>query len=145
MKKNSYELKLTNTINNLPIISDFVNDALTQFALDAATINRIQLVVDEACTNVINYAYSEEGTGLLYLKLEYKDQELIITLKDWGKPFDPNTIPPPDLSLDVEDRKIGGLGIYFIKNIMDDINYQFDNGCNNLVLKKKIATDVSRN
>jgi anti-sigma regulatory factor (Ser/Thr protein kinase) len=136
---NIFELEVTNTINSLPVISDFVADALTHFEADPATINRVQLAIDEACTNVIKYAYSGEGVGSLKLDLELEGNILIITLTDWGKPFDPNTIPPPDLNSEVEERRIGGLGIYFIKKLMDDVSYSFNTEKGNrLILKKKL-------
>jgi anti-sigma regulatory factor (Ser/Thr protein kinase) len=139
MKQNKFELEVKNTINNLPVISDFVADVLTHFEADHATVNRVQLAVDEACTNIIKYAYSGEGVGRLKLVLELEGNELIITVTDWGKPFDPNTIPPPDLNSEVEERQIGGLGIYFIKKLMDDVSYSFDTEKGNrLILKRKL-------
>lgn len=139
MKQNKFELEVKNTINNLPVISDFVADVLTYFEADHATVNHVQLAVDEACTNVIKYAYSGEGVGRLKLVLELEGNELIITVTDWGKPFDPNTIPPPDLNSEVAERKIGGLGIYFIKKLMDDVSYSFDTEKGNrLILKRKL-------
>jgi serine/threonine-protein kinase RsbW len=139
MKQKKFEIEVKNTIDSLPVISDFLEDTLSRFGADPGTINRVQLAVDEASTNVIRYAYPAEGAGILRITLEFVNDEMTITLTDWGKPFDPNTIPPPDLDANVEDRRIGGLGIYFMKKLMDSVVYSFDavKG-NQLVLKKKL-------
>jgi serine/threonine-protein kinase RsbW len=135
-----FEITLESNIDGLPIIGDFISDTLALFEADPGTIYKVQLAVDEACTNVINYAYSG-GVGPLILSLEKANDNLIITIKDKGKPFDPITsIPPPDIDSEVEDRKIGGLGFYFIKQLMDDISYSYDpEEGNKLTLTKKLT------
>jgi anti-sigma regulatory factor (Ser/Thr protein kinase) len=71
--------------------------------------------------------------------MELNDDELIITLINWGKPFDPASIAPPDLNVTLEDRKIGGLGMYFIRKLMDEVSYSFDTvKGNRLILKKRL-------
>jgi anti-sigma regulatory factor (Ser/Thr protein kinase) len=138
MDQNRFELEVTSKIDNLPVIVDFVGEKLTKFRADAATISRVQLAVDEASTNIIKYAYREKE-GLLKIIIELNDNELIITLINWGKPFDPASVPPPDLNATLEDRKIGGLGMYFIRKLMDEVTYSFDTvKGNRLVLKKKL-------
>lgn len=143
MKQNRFELEVKNRTDNLPVIGDFVADALMELGADAATLSRVQLVVDEACTNVIKYAYPGEGVGDLKLVLEVIGNTLVVTLTDRGKPFDPGTIPPPDLSSDVEERRIGGLGVYFIKKVMDEVSYSYDAASGNqLTMKKKLPFEL---
>jgi serine/threonine-protein kinase RsbW len=139
MSENKFELEVENKIDQLPVIGDFVSDTLQKFGADAATISRVQLVVDEASTNVINYAYAG-GTGILKIILELVGEELCVTLVDWGTPFDPNTVPAPDLDSDLDDRKIGGLGIYFMRKLMDHVYYTFDAREGNRLLMKKQIT-----
>ncbi len=140
MTANKYELEVENSLDKLPVIGDFVAETLSRFGADTATINRVQLAVDEASTNVIKYAYSG-GVGRLRLALELVEDDLIITLTDWGVPFDPNTVPPPDLEADADNRKIGGLGIYFMRKLMDHVTYTFDAGeGNRLTMKKNIKS-----
>jgi serine/threonine-protein kinase RsbW len=81
-------------IDNLPVIGDFINDALMGFQADSAIIYKVQLAVDEACTNVINYAYSG-GSGPLIVSLELVGRDVVVTINDKGKPFNPTLIPPP--------------------------------------------------
>jgi len=138
MDQNRFELEVTSKIDNLPVIIDFVGEKLLKFRADPATISRVQLAVDEASTNIIKYAYGEKE-GLLKLIMELNHDELIITLINWGKPFDPTSIPPPDLDSALEDRKIGGLGMYFIRKLMDEVSYSFDTvKGNRLILKKRL-------
>jgi serine/threonine-protein kinase RsbW len=139
------EIELESKIESLPVISNFVNDTLIWFQADAATINNVRLAVDEACTNIINYAYSG-GTGPLKVVLERNGKDLIIIIQDKGKQFDPTSIPPPDLNPNLEQRKIGGLGIYFIKKLMDNVSYSFDpREGNKLILTKQLSFEASNN
>jgi serine/threonine-protein kinase RsbW len=139
MLRKKYQIELESTLDSLPVISDFIEETLTRFYVDPGNIYRVQLVVDEACTNVINYAYTE-GAGLMKLTLELKGEDLIVTVEDKGKPFDPTTIPPPNLNADLEDRKIGGLGIHFMRTMMDSVNYQYDpREGNQLIMRKKLG------
>ena len=133
------EIEIESKIDNLPVISKFIEDVLTRFQADASTINKVQMAVDEASTNVINYAYSG-SVGPLTIGLEVVEKEIFITIRDKGKQFDPTEVPPPDLNPDVDQRKIGGLGIYFIKKLMDGVSYSFDSQeGNRLTLKKKLS------
>jgi serine/threonine-protein kinase RsbW len=134
-----FKIELESKVDSLPVIGDFVSETLTQFHADAGTIYKVQLAVDEACTNVINYAYSG-GVGPLTLALELAGDDIIITILDKGKPFDPTTVPPPDTSSDVDERKVGGLGIFFIRQLMDSVSYSFNSlEGNRLTFKKKLS------
>ncbi len=137
MKSDTYEIELESKIDNLPVISDFVEESLTDFQVDAALINKVQVCVDEACTNVISYAYPG-GTGPLKIALKLVGEDIWIVIQDKGKPFDPTSIPPPDVTSEVDQRKIGGLGIYFMHELMDSVSYSFDplEG-NQLTLRKR--------
>ena len=138
MKSNRFEVEIESKVENLSVISDFVAESLKQFGVDQATTSRVQLAVDEACTNVIRHAYSE-WKDLITLVLELVDNDLIITIRDRGKPFDPSSIPPPNLEADLDERKIGGLGIYFMRQLMDEISYNFDAETGNeLKMKKRL-------
>jgi serine/threonine-protein kinase RsbW len=143
MKTEKFEIELESKTDNLPAISDFIDDVLTRFQADAATIYKVQLAVDEACTNVINYAYPE-GAGPLKIIVESTGKNIVVTIKDKGKPFDPTSVPPPDLNPDLEQRKVGGLGIYIIKKLMDSVSYSFDpREGNRLTLQKKLSVETS--
>jgi serine/threonine-protein kinase RsbW len=130
------EIEFAGKIDNLPLIGDFISDTLTRFNIDTATIYKVQLAVDEACTNIIRYAYSG-GAGPLKIALELSGENILVTIRDKGKPFDPTPIPPPDINSGVEQRKIGGLGIYLIKKMMDSVSYSFDPQEGNILMMRK--------
>jgi serine/threonine-protein kinase RsbW len=123
-------------VEQLARIGEFVADAMRAFGLDARKSFEVQLAVDEACTNIMHYAYSEAG-GVIELSCARRNDEVQIIITDSGKPFDPIAVPPPNLNGDVEHRAVGGLGIYFMGRMMDEVSYEFRNGQNVLTLVKR--------
>ena len=97
----------------------------------------INLVLDELMTNIISYGFPEKKEGKIHVEIEYDgvDDTLLITLRDNGVPFDPLSAKMPDLSKSVEDRPIGGLGVYFAKTFARDLRYEFKDDHNILTLK----------
>ncbi|MEJ2739135.1 MAG: ATP-binding protein [Dehalococcoidia bacterium] len=126
-------------MENLSAISDFIFSTAVQFDIKQ-DINKIQLAVDEACTNIIKHAYSSQG-GAITIFFERNDNTVVITIQDRGKPFDPAAIPPPDLEAEIEKRQIGKLGLHLMRKLMDEISYSFDpEEGNTLVMKKRLNT-----
>ena len=107
---------------------------------DEALRFKIRLSIEEAVENVVRYAY-EDGLGWIEVGTDLDEEGLILTvlLRDAGVPFNPLEKPDPDLTLSVEDRKIGGLGIFLCKQLMDHIEYKYEDGCNILIMKKKVS------
>jgi len=101
---------------------------------------KIRLSVEEAVENVVRYAY-EDGCGWLEVGTEIDNTNLMLTvmLKDAGVPFNPLEMAEPDLTASAEERKIGGLGIFLCKQMMDSVEYKYEGGCNVLTMKKKVA------
>jgi anti-sigma regulatory factor (Ser/Thr protein kinase) len=104
---------------------------------------KIELSIEEAVENVVQYAY-EGGIGWLEAGTSLDDKSLILTieLRDAGVPFNPLEMEDPDVTLDANDRPIGGLGIYLCKQMMDSISYRYENGNNVLVMKKRVGKDL---
>ena len=100
---------------------------------------KIELSIEEAVENVVQYAY-EGGIGWLEAGTKLDDESLILTieLRDAGTPFNPLEKADPDVTLTANERPIGGLGIYLCKNMMDSISYRYEDGNNVLVMKKQI-------
>jgi anti-sigma regulatory factor (Ser/Thr protein kinase) len=98
----------------------------------------LNLALEEAVTNVIVYAYPDGIDGLVDIEAYIREDHLEFIISDSGKPFDPTAAPQADVTLGVEDRKIGGLGIYLVRNIMDTVSYRYENGKNILTMIKKI-------
>jgi len=98
---------------------------------------KIRLSIEEAVENVVDYAY-ENGNGWIEVGTDCDGNVLTIEIKDAGVKFNPLAKGDPDLEASVEDRQIGGLGIFLCKQLMDEIGYRYENGCNILTMKKNI-------
>jgi len=100
---------------------------------------KIRLSIEEAVENIVRYAY-EGGIGWLEAGTQLDKDSLLLTisLRDAGVPFNPLDKQDPDVSLSVEDRQIGGLGIFLCKQLMDSISYKYEDGCNILTMEKKL-------
>ena len=101
---------------------------------------KIRLCSEEAVVNVVNYAY-EGGNGFLDIETEAAEGCFILKLKDAGTPFDPLSAPEPDITLAADEREIGGLGIFLCKQMMDEVHYAYEGGCN--ILTMKIRTNIN--
>jgi anti-sigma regulatory factor (Ser/Thr protein kinase) len=108
---------------------------------DEALRFKLRLSIEEAVENVVRYAY-EGGIGWLEVGTNLDHDSLILTveLRDAGVPFNPLEVPDPDVTLPAEDRKIGGLGIYLCKKMMDTLNYKYEEGNNVLTMTKRVAS-----
>ena len=105
-------------------IREFVGDSARNNGFSDKEIYNIQLATDEAASNIIEHAYEGAIDGVLDLSCGMDDGQFKIILVDHGLPFDPSEVPLPDLQADLSDRKIGGLGIYLMRKLMDEVHYQ---------------------
>ena len=138
MGSNRFDIKVKSELKSLAALGDFITETLSKFGSDQNPIYQVNLAVDEACTNIIKHAYSG-GKGDISLILEFLNDDLIVTITDKGKPFDPNSIPTPDLSSGLDKRKEGGLGIYFMHKLMDEVSYSFNHKGNRLTMRKRLS------
>jgi anti-sigma regulatory factor (Ser/Thr protein kinase) len=130
-------LNVIGRFDRLEQISKFIEQAGREAGLGETAICRCQLAVDEACTNIIEHAYEGEGRGTIEIVCEPGDGELTITIEDHGRPFDPASVPEPELHTDLDDLQVGGLGLYFIRQVMDAVEFSYEDGSNKLVLVKR--------
>ena len=133
------ERKLTvpGRFDRLAEICAFVAAAADEAGLDDSTSGRCQLAVDEACTNIIEHGYGGEGKGSIEIVCQPRPGELTISLRDQGREFDPTQAPEPKLDTSVDNMGIGGLGIYFMKQVMDSVTFSRANGTNTLGMVKR--------
>lgn len=132
------EIKITNNLNNLSMIADFTEALCSELSLSSETTMNINLALEEAIVNIIMYAYPPEEQHEIILKVTSTEKQLIFVLKDKGSSFDPTQIEDVDLASSIEERSIGGLGIYLIRSIMNDVSYQRIDNENRLTMKKDI-------
>ena len=118
-------------------ICSFVVDAAEVAGLDESAVFHCQIAVDEACTNIIEHGYSGEDKGQIEVVCHATPGRLQIELLDQAPPFDIMQVPEPKLNQSIEEATIGGLGIYFMKKMMDEVTFEHKNGTNRLVLVKR--------
>jgi len=99
----------------------------------------LQLAVDEACTNIITHGYAGMDPGSIILDLEIQPDEITVALTDFGHSFEPDNTPVPDVTASVEDRELGGFGLFFIRQSVDRMNYRVTEDGNTMTLTKTIT------
>ena len=127
---------------SLEAIDRFVADAAEEAGFDKSAAYQVRLAVDEACSNIIKHAYGGEGRGVIECSCHAHDDDLTVVLRDQGQPFDPDSVPPPNLSDNLEERTGGGLGLYFIRKIMDEVDFESESETGNVLTLVKHKKDV---
>lgn len=136
--KNKFsELRVKSKTENLSAIRDFVSEKALNAGIPTATVENIMLAVDEACTNIIKHAYKSSPEGEIILNINYNEKKFTITIIDYGKSFEPDRVPLPNLQKYYREHKVGGLGMYLMKSLMDDVKYTSVPGEYNQVLLSK--------
>ena len=130
------QLTLTNDIVEIPRLHRFMRTVSEHAGLDHALAMNLNLALEEAVSNVILYAYPEGVQGEVDIRATVGKERIDFTVSDNGVPFDPVDTPDPDLTADVKERPVGGLGIFLVKRIMDQVSYSRENGKNILSMTK---------
>lgn len=131
-------LTLENEIGQISRLSKFISNIATSRGLDEDLAMNINLAMEEAVTNSIMYAYPEGTRGEIEVDARVDDDTIEFTIADCGMEFDPTARPEPDINAGAEERPIGGLGIFLVKNIMDSVSYTREKDTNILRLIKKL-------
>ena len=134
-KQNS--IVLPNDTQEVPRLNTFVSDMCNSLDAPLDVTAQVQLAVEEAVVNVMDYAYPAGTRGELTVEVQADDEQLQFIIRDTGIPFDPTTTPEIDTTLSAKDRPIGGLGIHLVRQIMDDVQYRRIGEFNVLTLIKK--------
>ena len=124
---------------SLEAISDFIAQGSHKAGFNSKDTYAIQLAVDEACSNIIEHGYGEQENGKICCSYKILKDGLEITIQDWGKAFNPEVIPEPNFDVELDNLKPRGAGLYFIKKLMDKVEFNFDSDAGNLLtmIKKK--------
>lgn len=132
----TFELTIGSDITEIPAVSVRLDGAMKAAGFNKEAILDTQLAVEEAITNVIVHGYKKPGCDIsIICRVTLNRAE--IQLIDSAPPFNPLSLPEPDIDADVEERQIGGLGIYLLRQVMDEISYRYEDGKNILVLVKQ--------
>jgi sigma-B regulation protein RsbU (phosphoserine phosphatase) len=132
-------ITLPNDVETIPQLATFVEKVCIALDIDDYTTTQLNLAMEEAVVNVMEYAYPVGKKGDINIEAEANEVRLKFTITDSGKAFDPTARKDVDTSLSAEERPIGGLGIHLIRQIMDSINYERIDDKNVLTLRKKLS------
>lgn len=138
------KLTVKSKTENLSIIRDFIKTTTAEAGVASDVVENIILAVDEACTNIIKHAYKSFPDGELIIKTKSTLSRFVVSITDYGQSFEPDTIPEPDLQKYYRQKRVGGLGMYLMKTLMDDVKYvSFPGKYNEVMLSKNIEAAKS--
>ena len=132
------KLTLHNDVQQISKLADFVDAIAEEASIDPSLAMSLNLALEEAVTNVVMYAYPAGEEGDVDIVAELSDGSLLFTISDKGIPFDPTKKEDADITLGVEERQIGGLGIFLVRQLMDTVEYERKDDYNILTMKKKL-------
>lgn len=143
-KTQKYKLKIPSITENLQMIREFVLKIAAKTGFNEETQEQIALAVDEACTNVIKHAHHHDARRLMDIQIQTDENKMKITITDKGRGFDITKLKDPDIEKFIKESRHGGLGIYLIKTLMDEVDYEFKPGVKNQVqLTKYLQKSVT--
>ncbi len=131
-------LILENKMTELERIQTVIEELAEEWDISFALSNTLNLVLEEAFSNLVNYAYQDEKPHTIETRFERRPDRIVITLIDDSQPYDPTRKGDPDITLSAEERPIGGLGIFLIKKMMDEVEYKQVDNLNHFIMTKYI-------
>ncbi len=139
--KNQHQMTRSAEMESLSVFRDFIEKACKQHqSVDDQICYDLKLAVDEACTNIITHGYAGMNPGSIILSLEMAPNKVVVTITDFGHPFEPSEASAPDVEAGLEDLPMGGFGLFFIYQTMDEINYETTEDGNHLTFIKQLST-----
>lgn len=136
---NKYQMTQAAELESLAVFREFVERACEEAGLDEQTCYDLKLSVDEACTNVVTHGYAGMNPGSIIVSLSVGPEMAVVRITDFGHPFEPSEPDAPHVEAALEDRPTGGLGLYFIYQSMDEVDYETNEDGNTLILIKRLV------
>ncbi|MCX6239126.1 MAG: ATP-binding protein [Bacteroidia bacterium] len=133
-------LQVNNQVDELTRVAGFLEELGEEWGLAMPLIFSLNLVLEEALTNIISYGYDDESMHTIKIYFRKNGEVLSISIIDDGHEYDPTLRSDPDITLSAEERPVGGLGIFLIKKVMDNVEYQRKENQNYLILTKNIKS-----
>lgn len=134
---NAYSLTISSRYENLAQVTQFARAIALDFGLAEREADDVELAVDEAVTNVIEHAYQGNPSGIIHITCALRKNEFVVEIRDDGKPFDPRRYRSPRTSGPISERAIGGLGLFFMRKLMDKVEFHHGRTHGNLTLMVK--------
>jgi len=132
------QLQIAGVLEAVATACAFVAEAAQNAGLDAQACHQCYLAVDEACTNIVEHGYAQDPDSVIDVMCQLERDQFVITILDDSPAFDPLAFPEPDTKAPLVHREPGGWGIFFIKKLMDRVNYMHDGSRNRLVMMKQV-------
>jgi serine/threonine-protein kinase RsbW len=126
----------------LPAIHDFVDGVASDLGLPYDDAFACRLATDEAATNAFEHAYSGLP-GKVEVALRRDGQDVVLSVRNWGQPFDPDAVPTPEIDKPLDERNVGGLGLFLMRRFMQDVSFDFDPVSGNVVtMRRRLAQEA---
>ena len=140
MNVNGNKLVVKSSTSNLITIRKFINSKAKSYGFISEEIEDIVLAIDEACTNIIEHSYHSKPNFDIEITVSFSGDNFIVKIIDYGETFEPSSIKELNLELYRKQRRVGGLGVYLMKTLMDDVRYtSVKNKYNQVLLSKKLT------
>lgn len=133
-----YLLDITSDMANLERVAEFIADIARKSNLSQRQSDDVQMAVDEAVTNVMEHAYAGQSDGIIFIKCRVNAKEFFVEIRDTGKTFDTQKVKKPNTKSPLSARSIGGLGVFFMKKLMDKVEFTRDQSGNITRMTKKL-------
>jgi len=130
-------------LESLKIFRDFITECCARYNIPSDVVLELKLAVDEACTNIIEHGYKGMDPGSIILSFRIESDRILVQITDFGHVFEPADAPKPDIEAALEDRPLGGLGLFLIYQTMDNIDYQSSGDGNTLTFTKYINRETN--
>jgi len=132
----TFAMTIGSDIAGIPAVSARLEEGMGACGFSSEEVLDTQLAVEEVITNIIVHGYQKPGSEI-HLSGHFTRDRIEICITDTAPRFDPLSIPEPDLDSDIDERRIGGLGIYLVRQVMDSLSYRYENGKNVLTMEKR--------
>jgi anti-sigma regulatory factor (Ser/Thr protein kinase) len=135
------KLRLRAVLESIPQAIDCVGASARAMGFGEKQVHQIQMAVDEACANVVEHAYADMLPGDMEVECRCEGRDFVVLIRDWGCAFEPDGVRQPDIDAPLEERELGGLGLYLIRRTMDRAEFTFDpQRGNELVMVKRLVS-----
>ena len=139
LAEQSTSLRMKAVLENVPRAIECVTEWAEKAGFDERALYELQLAIDEACANVVDHAYPGSDPGDIEVSCRLDDKLLTIQVRDWGPGFDLAGVEDPDLEAPLEERSLGGLGLFLVRQVMDVVQFRSDpEKGNELMMSKRL-------
>ncbi len=135
-------LSIENRLEEIVPVTEAFEALCEEHGVSPKVRRPVLLVLDDLLTNVISYAYEDDDVHTITVEIDLTEDRLTVTICDDGSPFDPFDKTPPDTSLPLEERTVGGLGIYLVEKLMDEVHHDRVDGMNVVTIVKHLEAEA---